>query len=206
MAVPVPPPRAMVHRRTLVLGGFWGGIGALFAAIAGGLGIDFLWPRGVKGFGSPVDVVAGDIPARGGDPVRFAEGRFWLMHLADGEGGSSGGLVALYQKCPHLGCTVPWRGDFEFAGKKGWFRCPCHASTFTREGGVLVSGPSPRSMDTMAIEVKPNGDIVVQTGQIRKGGRDNAERAVPYEGPTGEADEGTLETPTPTPEETPSAT
>jgi cytochrome b6-f complex iron-sulfur subunit len=202
VAVPTPPPQAIVHRRTLILGGFWGGIAALTAAIAGGLGLDFLWPRKVKGFGAPVDVAAGDVPPAGSDPVRVAEGRFWLMHLAEGEGGSSGGLLALYQKCPHLGCTVPWRGDFEFAGRKGWFRCPCHASTFTRGGGVLVSGPSPRSMDTMAIEVKPTGDIVVQSGQIQKGGGDNALRAVPYSGAVGQESPEATETPTPTTEET----
>lgn len=202
VAVPAPPPRAIVHRRTLILGGFWGGIAALMTAITGGLTIDFLWPRKVKGFGAPVDVAAGNIPPPGGDPVRVVEGRFWLLNLAEGEGGSPGGLLALYQKCPHLGCTVPWRGSFAFAGKEGWFRCPCHASTFTKEGGILVSGPSPRPMDTMAIEVKPNGDIVVQTGQIRKGGKDNPLRAVPYTGPGGQVSSGTSEARTLTTEET----
>jgi cytochrome b6-f complex iron-sulfur subunit len=203
VALPAPPPRPLVHRRTIILGGFWGGIAGLLAAIAGGLGLDFLWPRNVKGFGAPVDIAAGDVPSPGGDPVRVVEGRFWLLHLAEGEGGSSGGLLALYQKCPHLGCTVPWRGGFEFAGKEGWFRCPCHGSTFTKDGGILVAGPSPRSMDTMAIEVKPTGDVVIQTGQIRKGGRDNALRAVPYSGSGGQIPAETPETPeTPTTGET----
>jgi cytochrome b6-f complex iron-sulfur subunit len=195
-AVPAPPAGPIVSRRTLVLGGFWGGIAALLTAITGGLGIDFLWPRKVKGFGAPVDVPASTIPAPGGDPVRVVEGRFWLVNLAEGEGGSPGGLLALYQKCPHLGCTVPWRGNFEFAGREGWFRCPCHASTFTKEGGILVSGPSPRPMDTMAIEVKPNGDIVVETGQIRKGGQDNPLRAVPYSASGGQVSSGIPKTPT----------
>ena len=163
-------------------------------------GLDFLWPRNVKGFGAPVDLGAGDLPSPGADPVRVIEGRLWLENLAKGEGGSPGGLLALYQKCPHLGCTVPWRADFEFAGKKGWFRCPCHASTFTKEGGILVSGPSPRSLDTMAIEVKPAGGIVVHTGQIRKGGRDNPLRAVPYSTPEEQTSPEATETPTPTPE------
>ena len=87
-------------------------------------------------------------------------------------------MLALYQKCPHLGCTVPWRADFDFGGKKGWFRCPCHGSTFTKEGGILVSGPSPRPLDTMAITFKPTGDITVQTGQITEGGQDNPLRVV----------------------------
>jgi len=151
---------------------------ALGAAIVGGWGIDFLWPKNISGFGAPVDVSASKIPAPGADPVHVAEGRFWLVNIPAGEADSPGGLLALYQKCPHLGCTVPWRADFDFGGKKGWFRCPCHGSTFTKEGGILVSGPSPRSMDTMAIAFKPTGDITVQTGQVSGGGQDNPKRAV----------------------------
>ncbi len=32
------------------------------------------------------------------------------------------GLVALYQKCPHLGCRVP------SCNSSQWFECPCHGS------------------------------------------------------------------------------
>jgi len=172
------PPRTVVNRRTFVLSGFWGSMAALGAIIVGGWGIDFLWLKGITGFGAPVDVSASKIPAPGADPVHIAEGRLWLVNIPAGEADSPGGLLALYQKCPHLGCTVPWRAEFDFGGKKGWFRCPCHGSTFTKEGGILVSGPAPRSLDTMAIEFKPTGDITVQTGQIKGGGQDNPKRTV----------------------------
>jgi cytochrome b6-f complex iron-sulfur subunit len=172
------PSKALVNRRTFVLSGFWASMAALGAAIVGGWGIDFLSPRKITGFGAPLDVAASRIPAPGADPVHIAEGRLWLVNIPAGEADSPGGLLALYQKCPHLGCTVPWRADFDFGGKKGWFRCPCHGSTFTKEGGILVSGPSPRPLDTMAITVKPTGDITVQTGQIREGGQDNPLRVV----------------------------
>jgi len=175
-------PRPLVHRRALLVGGFWVAAAGLLAAIAGGLGLDFLWPKKVTGFGTAVDVSAVKIPAPGADPVRVVEGRFWLVNIPAGEAESPGGLLALYQKCPHLGCTVPWRPDFDFGGVKGWFRCPCHGSTYTKEGGVLVAGPAPRSMDTMAITVKPDGDITVETGQITKGGQDNPFRVVAYSG------------------------
>ena len=173
-----PQGRALVNRRAFVLTGFWGSMAALGAAIVGGWGIDFLWPKGIAGFGAPVDVSASRIPAPGADPVHIVEGRVWLVNIPAGEADSPGGLLALYQKCPHLGCTVPWRAEFDFGGRKGWFRCPCHGSTFTKEGGVLVSGPSPRPLDTMSITFKPTGDIIVQTGQIREGGQDNPKRAV----------------------------
>jgi cytochrome b6-f complex iron-sulfur subunit len=177
-AIAAQRPRALISRRTFVLTGFWGSMAALGAAIVGGWGIDFLWPKKITGFGAPVDVVASKIPAAGADPVHIAEGRCWLENIPAGEAESPGGLLALYQKCPHLGCTVPWRADFDFGGKKGWFRCPCHGSTFTKEGGILVSGPSSRNMDTMAITFKPSGDITVQTGQIKGGGQDNPMRVV----------------------------
>ena len=172
------PPRALINRRAFVLGGFWASMAALGAAVVGGWGIDFLWPKKITGFGAPVDVTASKIPAPGADPVHITKGRFWLVNIPAGVADSPGGLLALYQKCPHLGCTVPWRADFDFGGKKGWFRCPCHGSTFTKDGGVLVSGPSSRNMDTMAIAFKPNGDITVQTGQIKGGGQDNPQRVV----------------------------
>src|SRR5437016_3412754 len=73
-----------------------------------------------------------------------------------------GGLLALYQKCPHLGCTVPWRSDFEFESVKGWFRCPCHGSTYTK-AGVRVFGPAPRPMDSFLVTPNPDGSIVIDT-------------------------------------------
>jgi cytochrome b6-f complex iron-sulfur subunit len=176
-----PSPGSVINRRAFVLTGFWGSIAAVAAAIVGGWGIDFLWPKKLTGFGAAIDVKASKIPAPGSDPIHVAEGRFWLMNVAS-EGESPGGLLAFYQKCPHLGCTVPWRADFDFGGKKGWFRCPCHGSTFTKEGGILVAGPSSRNMDTMAITVKPTGDITVETGQVKQGGHDNPSRVIPYPG------------------------
>jgi cytochrome b6-f complex iron-sulfur subunit len=72
---------------------------------------------------------------------------------------------------------VPWRPEFDFEGDKGWFRCPCHGSTYTK-AGVRVFGPAPRSMDTMAITVDGSGNITVNTGAITPGGTDNPTRAI----------------------------
>lgn len=190
VAQAAPGPRPVVHRRTFLVAGFWTAAAGLLAAIAGGLGLDFLWPKKIVGFGAAVNVSAATVPQPGTDPVRVVEGRFWLVNIPAGTAESPGGLLALYQKCPHLGCTVPWRPDFVFGGAKGWFRCPCHGSTYTKEGGVLVAGPAPRSMDTMAITVSPNGDITVETGQIKAGGQDNPFRVISYPG-SGQAPAGT---------------
>ncbi len=49
-------------------------------------------------------------------------------------------LFALSQKCPHLGCHVP------FCESSGRFECPCHGSIFDL-AGEYITGPSPRGMD-----------------------------------------------------------
>ena len=53
------------------------------------------------------------------------------------------GVVALYQKCPHLGCRVPWCKTSQ------WFECPCHGSQYNRVG-EKKGGPAPRGMDRFA--------------------------------------------------------
>ena len=73
---------------------------------------------------------------------------------------------------------MPWRSGFTFESDQGWYRCPCHGSTYTK-AGVRVFGPAPRSMDTMAIGIDANGNITVQTGDRTSGSADNPERAAP---------------------------
>ncbi len=181
------PGSVRVSRRAAIVATFWGGITAL---VAGGIGtaLNAVYPRNVTGFGGPITVPVGRIPKPGEAPRLVVEGRFLLVNLAPGEGGMpgeggapAGGLVALYKKCPHLGCSVPWRSDASYKDLRGVFLCPCHGSTYTR-AGVRVFGPAPRSMDTMAIELRDTGDIVVQTGDITQGGVDNPSRALPYDG------------------------
>lgn len=179
-AAPIDPD---VSRRTFIRGSFWAGLGVTLLGSVG-LFLDYFYPRNVKGFGGPVPAgKVTDFP-RGGEPKHFAEGQFWLANLDPGRAGENGtggasGLMALWRKCPHLGCTVPWRANFSFRSEQGWYRCPCHGSTYSMSG-VRVFGPAPRSMDTMAIEIDDAGNITVQTGSITPGGPDNPERAVQH--------------------------
>jgi cytochrome b6-f complex iron-sulfur subunit len=168
-----------LSRRTVLQGSAWLGIGAVLAT-AGGVIVDFLWQRDVAGFGGIVS--AGnvrDYPP--GSKAKVTAGKFWLVHLTAEQGGP--GFLALWQKCPHLGCTVPWEPNFAFNDKdtgqtkRGWFRCPCHQSTYD-DAGVRVFGPAPRSMDRMTVTITPAGDIEVDTGSIEKGDVDNASHAV----------------------------
>ena len=66
--------------------------------------------------------------------------------------------IALYQRCVHLGCTVPYRNDC-FS-----FKCPCHGSHYNTDGEYL-DGPAPRSLDRFAFHF--NGeDVIVDTGTL----------------------------------------
>ena len=176
-------PDTEVSRRRFILGAFWAGLGATLLGSTGFL-VDFLYPRGIKGFGGPVpagNVV--DFPL-GGDPKEFRGGQFWIVNLdpaetsAGGSGGGSG-LLAMWRKCPHLGCSVPWKAGFNFQEDQGWFRCPCHGSTYTK-AGVRVFGPAPRSMDTMQVDIDDAGNITVQTGTRTSGSPENPTLAVQH--------------------------
>jgi cytochrome b6-f complex iron-sulfur subunit len=60
-----------------------------------------------------------------GSVTPFNAGRFYLVRQQDG------GFLALYRKCTHLGCAVPWNPA------EGRFVCPCHASAFEMDGQVI---------------------------------------------------------------------
>ena len=177
--------RTVLTRRLFILGGFWSTLGLAIVGLVGP-SLDFAWPRRVAGAARKVLVTADRIPAPGDDPVVIPEGRFFLLNLEAGTTPngeeSPGGLLALWRRCPHLGCTVPWRSDFSFLGRTGWFRCPCHGSTYTREGGILVAGPSPRPLDLFPLEPRDDGSIVVTTGvaAAEKGSPDNPSRTTAY--------------------------
>jgi cytochrome b6-f complex iron-sulfur subunit len=138
----------------------------------------FLWPIGSSGFGSKIRVgKVGDIKAEIEKSNGFLykpEGRMWItlypssalpkaeqVYSPSELTGMKAGLVALYQKCPHLGCRVP------SCNSSQWFECPCHGSQFNQVG-EKKGGPAPRGMDRFAMEV--TGDqFIVNTGQVIQG-------------------------------------
>lgn len=69
--------------------------------------------------------------------------------------------LALYQKCVHLGCTVPFRNDCNS------FKCPCHGSHYNVDGEYL-DGPAPRSLDRFALSFQGE-NVVVDTGSLNQG-------------------------------------
>ncbi len=163
--------RQFFNRSIIVLMGF--GLSAFGAAV-----IAFLWPTPKGGFGSKIrvgnvsDVVA-KIEASSGF-LYLAEGRMWITQYPAAAlekakkvypqsvlNGMEAGVVALYQKCPHLGCRVP------SCATSQWFECPCHGSQYNQVG-EKKGGPAPRGMDHFAMEVA-GGVLTVNTGQIIQG-------------------------------------
>ena len=178
IALEVSPMGGAMTRRGVLRLTFWTTLLAGLGAIAATM-IDMLYPRDITGFGSVVSAGTVDqYPP--GSKTENAEGKFWLVHLTEEQAKASdpvngkAGILALWWKCPHLGCTVPWRPTFSFNNKQGWFRCPCHGSTYD-DAGQRVYGPAPRSMDHVAVTIDPaSGRISVNTGAITKGTQDNA--------------------------------
>ncbi len=66
--------------------------------------------------------------------------------------------------CTHLGCAYNWDGSGEHANH---FVCPCHNGIFT-EDGTVTSGPPPRPLDTLPVQVK-DGHVVITYEDFRPG-------------------------------------
>lgn len=142
--------------------------------------VAFLWPSSTGGFGQVVGV--GSVEgvrdgARAAAGFFYApEARAWITEypseaLPKAEavydpaiyaGMASYGLVALYQKCPHLGCRVPQ------CDTSRWFECPCHGSQYNQVG-EKKAGPAPRGMDHFRIAVDAAGGLSIDTGTIYTG-------------------------------------
>ena len=138
----------------------------------------FLWPQLSGGFGAKIrvgklDDILGEIRDTG-EPKYVPEGRLYVNPYPSGAvekaqgvydggvlAGMEAGVVALYQKCVHLGCRVPWCKTSQ------WFECPCHGSQYNR-AGEKKGGPAPRGLDRFGVEM--DGDtVVVDTGLIVQG-------------------------------------
>lgn len=67
--------------------------------------------------------------------------------------------VAFNPQCPHLGCIYHWEDEGEA------FLCPCHASSFARDGKV-VAGPAPRPLDRYVTRVE-GGKLLVSSRTVK---------------------------------------
>ena len=144
-------------------------------------GLAFFWPKLKGGFGTPINagkvielkaavLVAGSII-----PKFVPAAQAWIVpfNMEDLEGSSyeetpfvvAGGesdgigLMALWQRCVHLGCRVP-----SCESSQG-FECPCHGSKYNGHG-EYSQGPAPRNLDRFGVQVNEAGELIVETGNI----------------------------------------
>jgi cytochrome b6-f complex iron-sulfur subunit len=147
---------------------------------AAGAFVAFLWPTAAPVFGGKVNVgkledILATIRSSGGFFYSSSARSYLTIYppeaLPKAKGvaeyqpllpGMQSGLIASYQKCPHLGCRVPECKSSQ------WFECPCHGSQYNRVG-EKKAGPAPRGMDHFAVAVGGSGDVVIDTSTVFTG-------------------------------------
>ena len=172
---PLSPEELSVTRRQF-LNRAWTASFTAFLGFFGMATLSFLWPTLTGGFGTKITV--GDLEelkeqvgaGNNYKPLFIPEGRFWLVAYEGDPGdipvylaiaAKEHGLMALYRKCVHLGCSVP------HCDTSMLFECPCHGSKY-RLTGEYYGGPAPRGLDRFPITIE-GGKVVVDTGSVQEG-------------------------------------
>jgi cytochrome b6-f complex iron-sulfur subunit len=185
------PPVGEMSRRSFMRRMLGVGVGVLSLEFLGA-SLWFLWPNLTEGLGAEITIgTADDLAAleprwAEGVPYIYNQANLFFinvpaaMQLVDTEGNvgspvddpganvdeelplAERSVLALWRKCPHLGCQVPQICDLSF-----WFECLCHGSKYTVLGEKR-DGPAPRGMDHFPISVA-NGAYVINTGEIVSG-------------------------------------
>jgi cytochrome b6-f complex iron-sulfur subunit len=169
-------------------------MGVGFLGVLGGFGgatLQFLWPDLRGGFGAVLDAGTEDeildYIQTNREPYEFAPGRTYFVAYdgaqdPDGQydeitDGQQAQVMALYWRCVHLGCKVPWCHSSQ------WLECPCHGSRYNR-WGEWQGGPAPRGLDRFAVEIQ-DGHVFVDTAAVITGPtRQSPALDQPAEGPT----------------------
>ena len=155
------------------------GVGLLSLEFVGG-SVAFLWPRDAEGFG--VDHEVGTLPEINatfptwahGEPMEFRPARAFLVNVPAAKAMALGDevsvpdpaateILALWRKCPHLGCMIP-----KACESRSRFQCYCHQSTYNILGEKLELGPAPRGMDRFPVRIH-RGVVVVDTRELISG-------------------------------------
>jgi cytochrome b6-f complex iron-sulfur subunit len=148
---------ARIKRRHLLRMGFLGGTllatGELTAIL-----LPFLWVNKITGLGAKVPVgkksdILAKFEATDDEPQLFTAAKFFLIH-------PPGAIAAIYRRCTHLGCSVPWTPS------EDQFHCPCHGSLFDKLSATVKGGPAPRPLDLFHIAEDATGGLVVDTNPL----------------------------------------
>lgn len=169
------------------------GVFGLFMAQMGIFTLGFMWPKlKAGGFGSKV--LAGKLeelqpqvflPDGRVTPLFIPAAQAYLVPFQGEMAGSSfdglpvvaGGLMALWQRCVHLGCRVP-----QCETSQG-FECPCHGSKYNYHG-EYEDGPAPRNLDRFVVSVDDSGQLVIDTGAVIQTSRATVKTAEYPQGPS----------------------
>jgi len=87
-------------------------------------------------------------------------GAAWVLRKPDGS------VTALSSVCPHSACSIGLKS-------KEAYGCPCHDSSFKFDGEPQ-SGPSPRAMDPLEVQVK-DGQVSVKWARFKIGVKERHE-------------------------------
>jgi cytochrome b6-f complex iron-sulfur subunit len=169
--VEVSPEEGGVSRRQF----FNRALSALFGSFLAYQGVAYLaffWPKLTGGFGADIDAglitdLENQVHTSDGAilPLFIPEAKAYLVpappslseQFAD-RSVEAGGLMALFQRCVHLGCRVPWCGPSQ------GFECPCHGSKYNSVGEYF-GGPAPRNLDRFVVELVDDR-FIIKTGTV----------------------------------------
>jgi cytochrome b6-f complex iron-sulfur subunit len=169
------------------------GVFGIFLAQFGIAALAFMWPKlRSGGFGSKVN--AGKLediekevflPDGRIAPLFVSAAQAYVLPFQGEVAGSSfeglpvvaGGLIALWQRCVHLGCRVP-----ECTSSQG-FECPCHGSKYNYHG-EYEDGPAPRNLDRFVVTLNENNELIIDTGQVIQTARSTTKTAEYPQGPS----------------------
>lgn len=169
-----------ISRRSFMRRGLGVGVGLLGLEFLGGT-VAFLWPPPSDGIGvehrvgTLADWNALHPEWATGVPAEFRPARTFVVNvpaakaLALGDPVSvpspgAGEILALWRKCPHLGCMVPPMCDEQHR-----FQCYCHQSTYNILGEKLLLGPAPRGLDRFPVRIDEDGTLVIDTRELIEG-------------------------------------
>jgi cytochrome b6-f complex iron-sulfur subunit len=185
------PPTGEITRRGFMRRMLGVGVGILSLEFLGGT-LAFLWPNLSEGLGADINLGSAEdinaVFAQWGEglPFIYNQANLFFVNVpaakarVDGNGTVSSpipdpgtdvaeelalpdrSVVALWRKCPHLGCQVP-----QLCDASQWFECLCHGSKYTVLGEKR-DGPAPRGMDRFAVTVQ-DGSYVVVTSEVISG-------------------------------------
>jgi cytochrome b6-f complex iron-sulfur subunit len=185
------PPTGEITRRTFMRRMLGVGVGILSLEFLGA-SLAFLWPNLSEGLGAEItlgtadELIALDPAWAEGLPYIYNQANLFFINVpaamarVEAEGPPAQpvddpgadvdeelpfpdrSVMALWRKCPHLGCQVPQLCDVSF-----WFECLCHGSKYSILGEKR-DGPAPRGMDHFPISVA-NGAYVVNTAEVVSG-------------------------------------